>query len=127
MQSDTPHRKDLLVEQLETLRQMSAVYQASRSSFVNRDLAAIQDHTSKLESLSGELRRLNRQIAATSSSPADRELQRDVITARTEVHQLNRVFAALVRRSLRSVTVLMNVMTNATGGHMSQSSFHAYV
>jgi hypothetical protein len=117
MTSDSPHRTQLLTEQLNTLRRLAAVYRESFSAFTTLNLSALQHHVATLESLGQELGRM-----AITSGPVPAELE----AARTEVNSLNRTFAAVARRSLRSNTVLQNII-GRTRDSASGPSFQAYV
>ena len=117
MTSDSPHRTELLTEQLHTLRRLAAVYRESYSAFTTLNLAALQEHIATLESLGRELGRM-----AANSGPIPPELA----DARAEVHALNQTFAALARKSLGSNTVLQNIVAQARSS-AAGPSFQAYV
>jgi len=106
MPADSPDRK------VDTLRRMADVYRASRDSYARLDLAAIQEHTATLEVLS-------RQLAAMPPGTVNS-------AALAEIHRLNRAFAAMVKRSLHSANVMLNVIRAATDVE-DGVRFHAYV
>lgn len=110
MTSDTP--------QLDILQRMAAEYRESFSAFVTLNLSALQQHTSTLESLGRELGRMT-----IVPGPASRELR----AARTEVQTLNRTFAAVSKRALRSNTALQNIIAQARAHQATLPAFTAYV
>jgi hypothetical protein len=117
MTSDSPHRTELLTEQLNLLRRLAAVYRESYSAFTTLNLGALQQHIATLESLGRELGRM-----AISSGPVPAELA----AARAEVNSLNKTFALVAQRSLRTNKVMQHLL-----GRVRESaaapSFHAYV
>jgi hypothetical protein len=112
-----------------------------RESFTSMDLEATREHTSyqrglcsEIASLDDELRTLWRQLAEGSgqkpegvSAPAFtrlfdvdsalqlRQVMDDLAVAQKTVWRLNRVYAGLLRRSRRTINVLINVMANYMG------------
>jgi hypothetical protein len=117
MISDSPHRTELLTEQLNILRRLAAVYRESFSAFTTLNLSALQDHIATLQSLGRELGRM-----AITPCPLPPELT----AARAEVHHLNRTFAAVARRALRSNKVRQHIVSRAQLS-VAGPSFQAYV
>jgi hypothetical protein len=105
------------------------------------DLEAIQEHIcyqkslcAEIRALDDELRVLRRQLAAAAglepqgmgaatfaglfdagSALQLRQVTDDLAVAQNTVRRLNRVYAGLLRRSRRSINVLINVMANYFG------------
>jgi hypothetical protein len=105
------------------------------------DLEAIREHISYQKSLCAEIRALDdelgvlrRQLAATAGLKPDgmsgtafaglfdadsalqlRQVADDLAMAQKTVRRLNRVYAGLLRRSRRSINVLINVMASYLG------------
>ena len=128
----------LLSRRLACLRLLAADLESAREVLVNMDLNGIHEHNTYQEDACKEIGFLNRQLedqwsrlsggaqpggsgSATDTlarrlKPEDvehlRSLRREMDIAQKKVHGLNRVQAGLLRRSRRSVNVLMNFMAN---------------
>jgi len=124
-----------------SLRLTARELRECRKSFTGMDLEAIREHISYQKSLcSGisalddELRVLRGQMAVASGlqpegmSPAAfqglcdagsslqlRQVMDDLEVVQKRVRRLNRVYAGQLRRSRRSINVLINVMANYVG------------
>jgi len=124
-----------------SLRLTAGELRECRKSFTGMDLEAIREHISYQKSLcSGisalddELRVLRGQMAVASGlqpegmSPAAfqglcdagsslqlRQVMDDLEVVQKRVRRLNRVYAGQLRRSRRSINVLINVMANYIG------------
>jgi hypothetical protein len=124
-----------------SLRLTARELRECRKSFTGMDLEAIREHISYQKSLcSGiralddELRVLRGQMAVASglqpegmslaafqglceagSSLQLRQVMDDLEVVQKRVRRLNRVYAGLLRRSRRSINVLINVMANYIG------------
>jgi hypothetical protein len=112
-----------------------------RESFTRMDLEAIREHISYQKSLCAEIRALDdelgvlrRHLAAAAGLEPERmsveafaglfeagsalqlrQVMDDLSLAQKTVRRLNRVYAGLLRRSRRSINVLINVMANYLG------------
>jgi hypothetical protein len=132
---------DLLERRLATLRMLAADLDESRSAYVTLDLRAMHQHTARQENLCTEIRMLDtelqnmkdrlRGLVATGEVPAtldELEAQLDPMSARqlhillgglkaiqVDVRRLSRVHSELLRRSRRSVNVLLNFLAHYSG------------
>lgn len=132
---------DLLGKRLATLRLLAADLDESRSAYVTLDLRQMHQHTSRQETLctevrllDGELQRMKeklRTLAIAGELPttlSELEAQLDPASARqlhlllgglkaiqADVRRLSRVHSELLRRSRRSVNVLMNFLAHYSG------------
>jgi hypothetical protein len=139
--SETQRYLELLKRRVASLRLMAKELRECRESFTSMDLEATRDHISyqqglcaEIRSLDDELRLLLRQLAAVQSVKlegltADKlvklfdagsasqlhEVLADLAVVQENVKRLNRVYAGLLRRSRRSINVLINVMANYIG------------
>ena len=136
--SETGQYIELLKRRVASLRLMARELLECRESFTSLDLEAIREHVlyqkslcSEIRALDDELRVLGRQMAVASGlqpegvSPAAferlfdadcsfqlRQVRDDFEVVQERVRRLNRVYAGLLRRSRRSIDVLINVMAN---------------
>jgi len=131
----------LLERRLATLRMLATDLDESRSAYVTLDLRAMHQHISRQENLCTEIRLLDtelqsmkeklRGLAAAGEIPAtlnELEAQLDPLSARqlhllmgglkaiqADVRRLSRVHSELLRRSRRSVNVLLNFLAHYSG------------
>lgn len=139
--SETQQYIGLLKRRVASLRLMAKELRECRESFTGRDLEAIREHISfqrslcsEIRALDDELRVLRRQLAAASglqmegmsgaafdglfdaySSLQLRQVRDDLAVVQKSVRRLNRIYTGLLRRSRRSINVLINVMANYIG------------
>lgn len=139
--SETQRYIELLKRRVASLRLMAKELRECRESFTKMDLEAIREHISyqrglcsEVRSLDGELRVLRWQLAEGGGlEPKEmnttafaklfdadcalqlRQVMDDLAGVRKSVGRLNRVYAGLLRRSRRSINVLINVMANYIG------------
>ena len=132
---------ELLERRLTTLRMLATDLDESRSAYVTLDLRSMHQHISRQEYLCTEIRMLDAELqkmkerlrasAATGEMPAllgDLEAQLDPMSARqlhlllgglkaiqADVRRLSRVHSELLRRSRRSVNVLLNFLAHYSG------------
>ena len=128
----------LLEKRLDWFHLLAAELKESGSAFTELDLNGMQQHTSHQENLCAEIRFLARELEALQHKiyegleydktrsdlselkdgfePAEaqrlRSLCSEISATQAEVQRLNRVRGALLRRSRRSINVLMNFMAN---------------
>ena len=133
----------LLERRLATLRLLAADLDESRSAYVTLDLRAMHQHTSHQENLCTEIRTLDSELhdlkdkltgsaaaGEISSTLGGLEAQFDPISARqlhllmgglkgiqADVRRLSRVHSELLRRSRRSVNVLLNFLAHYSGAY----------
>ena len=136
---------ELLERRLATLQLLAADLDESRSAYVTLDLRAMHQHISHQENLCAEIRLLDAELqamkgklaelAAAGQIPATRaelEAQLDPASARqlqlllgglkaiqADVRRLSRVHSELLRRSRRSVNVLLNFLAHYSGTYPS--------
>jgi uncharacterized protein YhaN len=141
IQSETQRYLDLLKRRIASLRLMAKELRECRESFTSMDLEATREHISyqqglcsEIRALDDELRVLRRQLALGSGlepqgmsaaafdglfdADCAMQLQQardDLAEVERSVRRLNRVYAGLLKRSRRSINVLINVMTNYIG------------
>jgi hypothetical protein len=141
MKSEVQHYLELLERRLATLRLLATDLDESRSAYVTLDLRAMHQHISHQENLCTEIRMLDAELqdlkgtlaglAAAGEIPAslgDLEAQLDPNSARqlhlllgglkaiqADVRRLSRVHSELLRRSRRSVNVLLNFLAHYSG------------
>ena len=134
---------ELLERRLATLRLLAADLDESRSAYVTLDLRAMHQHIAHQENLCAEIRLLDAELqamkgklaelAASGQIPATQselEAQLDPASARqlqlllgglkaiqADVRRLSRVHSELLRRSRRSVNVLLNFLAHYSGSY----------
>jgi len=139
--SETQRYIELLKRRAASLRLTARELRECRESFTRMDLEAIREHISYQKSLCAEIRALDdelrvsrRQLAATGGLDPDgmsaatfaglfdansasqlRQITDDLAAVQNTVRRLNRVYAGLLRRSRRSINVLINVMASYLG------------
>ncbi|MBI1749427.1 MAG: flagellar export chaperone FlgN [Acidobacteria bacterium] len=127
---------DLLRQRLNALQQMAGALHEGQGAFSSFDMTAIQRSIAQQENLCTELRYIDREqrvlqdrfaaafqldrncadlsAVAGRLQPATaahlRSLLDQIGEAQSEVHRLNRVHGALLRRSRRTVNILMNLL-----------------
>lgn len=131
----------LLERRLATLRMLATDLDESRSAYVTLDLRSMHQHISRQENLCTEIRLLDtelqnmkeklRGLAAEGEIPSslgELEAQLDPMSARqlhllmgglktiqADVRRLSRVHSELLRRSRRTVNVLLNFLAHYSG------------
>ena len=132
---------ELLERRLATLRLLATDLDESRSAYVTLDLGSIHQHIARQENLCTEIRLLDselqnrkeklRGLAAAGEMPSslsELDAQLDPTSARqlhlllgglkaiqADVHRLSRVHSELLRRSRRTVNVLLNFLAHYSG------------
>jgi hypothetical protein len=141
MKSEVQRYLELLERRLATLHMLATDLDESRSAYVTLDLRAMHQHISHQENLCTEIRMLDAEmqsmkgkltgLAAAGEMPStlgDLEAQLDPTSARqlhlllgglkaiqADVRRLSRVHSELLRRSRRSVNVLLNFLAHYSG------------
>jgi len=141
MKREVQQYLELLERRLATLRLLAADLDESRSAYVTLDLRSMHQHIARQENLCTEIRLLDgelqgmkgrlRGLAAAGEMPAtlsELEAQLDPRSARqlhlllgglkgiqSDVRRLSRVHSELLRRSRRSVNVLLNFLAHYSG------------
>jgi hypothetical protein len=141
MKREAQHYLELLERRLVTLRLLAADLDESRAAYVNLDLQAMHQHIAHQENLCTEIRLLDAELknvteeftppnmqGELSSSLSKLEAQMDPASARqlhllltglsaiqADVRRLSRVHSELLRRSRRSVNVLLNFLAHYSG------------
>jgi hypothetical protein len=141
MKREVQQYLELLERRLVTFRMLAADLDESRSAYVTLDLRAMHQHISRQENLCAEIRMLDtelqsmkdqlRGLAAAGEMPStlgELEAQLDPTSARqfhilmgglkaiqADVRRLSRVHSELLRRSRRSVNVLLNFLAHYSG------------
>jgi hypothetical protein len=139
--SETQLYIELLKRRVASLRLMAKELRDCRESFTGMDLEATHEHISyqqglcsEIRFLDGELEALRRQLAEggglapegmsaaafakqfdAGSALQLRQIMDDLAGVQKNVRRLNRVYAGLLRRSRRSINVLINVMASYMG------------
>ena len=139
--SETQRYIELLKRRAASLRLTARELRECRESFTKMDLEAIREHISYQKSLCAEIRALDdelgvlrRQLAAAAGLEPEgmsaiafaklfdadsalqlRQVMDDLAVVQKVVRRLNRVYAGLLRRSRRSINVLINVMASYLG------------
>jgi len=150
--SETQHFLELLKRRVASLRLMAKELRECRESFTSMDLEATREHIlyqrgllSEIRYLDDELRLLRRQIALASggdpgklsdaemanllnveSAAQFRRVGEDLEIAKKTLRRLNRVYAGLLRRSRRSINVLINVIASYTGTYTPPPARNAW-
>ena len=141
MKSNIHRYLELLEKRLGTLRLLATGLEQSRIAIAELDLESIHSHVSHQENLCTEIRILDEELESLKSHLSS-EYQRDIDltdlttlqglldpeserrmrmlaislnTIQADVRRLNRVQAELLRRSRRSINVLINFMSNYLG------------
>jgi hypothetical protein len=141
MKSEVQRYLELLERRLATLRMLATDLDESRSAYVTLDLRAMHQHIAHQENLCTEIRMLDHELhglkgkitglVAAGEIPSalgDLETQFDPASARqlhlllgglkaiqADVRRLSRVHSELLRRSRRSVNVLLNFLGHYSG------------
>ena len=141
MKREVQQYLELLERRLATLRMLATDLDDSRSAYVTLDLQSMHQHISRQENLCAEIRLLDtelqnmkeklRGLAVAGEIPAtlsELEAQLDPRSARqlhllmgglkaiqADVRRLSRVHSELLRRSRRSVNVLLNFLAHYSG------------
>ncbi len=141
MKHEVQQYLDLLERRLATLRLLASDLDESRAAYVTLDLPLMHQHISRQENLCTEIRMLDgelqsmkeklRGLAALGEIPptlGELEEQLDPMSARqlhllmgglkaiqADVRRLSRVHSELLRRSRRSVNVLLNFLAHYSG------------
>jgi uncharacterized protein YhaN len=141
MKREVQNYMDLLERRLATLRLLASDLEESRAAYVTLDLTSMHQHISRQENLCTEIRMLDgelqnmkeklRRLAALGEIPStlgELEAQLDPVSARqlqllmgglraiqADVRRLSRVHSELLRRSRRSVNVLLNFLAHYSG------------
>jgi len=141
MKHEVQQYLELLERRLATLRLLAADLDESRSAYVTLDLRSMHQHITRQETLCTEIRLLDaelqnmkeklRRLAAAGEMPSslsDLEAQLDPASGRqlhllmgglkaiqADVRRLSRVHSELLRRSRRSVNVLLNFLAHYSG------------
>jgi hypothetical protein len=141
MKREVQQYLELLERRLATLRLLAADLDESRSAYITLDLRSMHQHISRQENLCTEVRLLDtelqsmkerlRGLAVAGEMPAtlgELEAQLDPSSARqlhlllgglkaiqADVRRLSRVHSELLRRSRRSVNVLLNFLAHYSG------------
>jgi len=139
--SETRMYVELLKRRLASLRLMAKELHDCRQSLVGMDLESIREHISYQQGLCAEIRFLDHELRVLRSqivgaaglqsdtldnaafaglfdSASAQELRRvigELATAQKNVWRLNQVYAGLLRRSRRSINVLINVLASYMG------------
>jgi hypothetical protein len=139
--SETRMYVELLKRRLASLRLMAKELRDCRQSFVRMDLESTREHISYQQGLCSEIRFLDHELGVLRSqivgaaalhpdgsdnsafakvfdSASALELRRimgELAAVQKSVWRLNRVYAGLLRRSRRSINVLINVMASYMG------------
>jgi chromosome segregation ATPase len=143
MKREVQQYLELLEKRLATLRLLATDLDESRSAYVTLDLRSMHQHITRQENLCTEIRLLDaelqsmkeklRALAATGDIPSslgEIEAQLDPASARqlhlllgglkaiqADVRRLSRVHSELLRRSRRSVNVLLNFLAHYSGSY----------
>ena len=143
MKREVQHYLELLERRLVTLRLLAADLDESRAAYVELDLRGMHQHIAHQENLCTEIRLLDAELnslreklagPATKdglpSALSELEAQLDPASARqlqlllsglktiqADVRRLSRVHTELLRRSRRSVNVLLNFLAHYSGAY----------
>jgi chromosome segregation ATPase len=141
MKHEVQRYLELLEKRLATLRMLATDLDESRAAYVSLDLRSMHQHTARQENLCAEIHMLDsellsmkeslRNLVAAGEMPAtlgELEAQLDPMSARqlhvllgglkaiqSDVRRLSRVHSELLRRSRRSVNVLLNFLAHYSG------------
>lgn len=141
MKHEVQHYLELLERRLVTLRLLAADLDESQSAYVELDLRAMHQHISNQENLCVEIRLLDAELRSLSErftgqntpskqpstlgrlggqlDPASaRQLQlllSGLASIQADVRRLSRVHSELLKRSRRSVNVLLNFLAHYSG------------
>jgi len=141
MKREVQRYLELLERRLVTLRLLAADLDESRTAYVNLDLRAMHRHISQQENLCTEIRLLDAELKSAREKLTDQgapgelpvavtqlEARLDPASGRqlqlllsglkaiqADVRRLSRVHSELLRRSRRSVNVLLNFLAHYSG------------
>jgi hypothetical protein len=150
--SETRMYVELLKRRLASLRLMAKELVDCRHSFVSMDIESAREHISYQQGLCSEIRFLDHELRVlraqivgaaglqpdgldnaafaslfdNSSALELRQVVGELTDVQKRVWRLNRVYAGLIRRSRRSINVLINVMASYMGTY-PPSARHAYL
>jgi len=143
MRHEVDHYLQLLERRLATFRMLAADLDESRSAYVNLDLRAMHSHILRQENLCAEIRILDNELQSMKeklrglatageipSTLGELEAQLDPTSARqlhllmgglkaiqADVRRLSRVHSEILRRSRRTVNVLLNFLAHYSGAY----------
>lgn len=143
MEQDIKRCLELFERRLATFRLLAADLDESRAAYVSMDLGAMHRHIARQENLCSEVRAVDSElqdlkrklsaVAAAGQMPASlgelaaqldpasaRQLQLlmgGLKTIQADVRRLSRVHSELLRRSRRSVNVLLNFLAHYSGNY----------
>ncbi len=117
MARETTLYLQLIERRIEMLRLLAAALRQSHQAIAELNLAGIYEATLQQENLCAGIRFLDRELKAAEGfcSPDTEQFQhwvRQLGAAEAEVRHLNRIQAGLIRRSRRSVNVMVNFLAN---------------
>ena len=127
---------ELLKRRLNALRALEASLRASQNALLSRDVQQTDRFTEEQTELCHEIEFLNRDIRsadevlawAKALKPDNREIaqiRRHAKTAEVQLAQSFMVHSSLVRRSKRSLTVVMSVQAKRNPAYCSPLSYEA--
>jgi len=142
---------ELLKRRVASLRLMAKELRDCRGPFINMDLEATRGHISYQQGLCSEIRFLDNELGALKRQMAKargldperlsnsrfaklfddgsawelRQILEEHVRVQKSVWRLNRVYAGLLRRSRRSINVLINVMASYLGTYTLSPQRHA--
>jgi hypothetical protein len=142
---------ELLKRRVASLRLMAKELRDCREPFISMDLEATREHISYQQGLCSEIRFLDRELGVLRRELAEagglepegmstaaftnlfdagsasqlQQVMDDLATVQKSVWRLNRVYAGLLRRSRRSINVLINVMASYMGTYSPSPRRHA--
>ena len=152
-QSPTQLYLELVKRRVASLRLLAKELRECWPSFTGMDLDATRGHISyqqglcsEIRCLDGELTFLRRHIAQLAGVDPDklspeefaklfdaasalqfRQASDELAGVANGLRRLNRVYAGMIRRSRRSINVLINVMASYVGAYGPSSSWNTYL
>lgn len=144
---------ELLKRRMASLRLMAKELRDCRESFVSMDLEATREHISYQQALCAEIRFLDNELGVlrrqmakaggldseemshaafaklfdTGSASQLRQVTEELATVQNQVWRLNRIYGGLLKRSRRSINVLINVMASYMGTYDPSPRRHACI
>ncbi len=121
MNRDYNRHLHLLERRLGAMQRLRSELQDTQAALVDMDMPRLEKQIAIEAGLCSEVTLLDSELLATRPNEDERapeaaerlsELRRQLAEVQSEVRRLNRVHAALLRRSRRSVNILMNVLAS---------------
>ncbi len=115
-------RKQMQLEHLAQVYALSHSVQSAISAIEKNDLAQIELHVAEQESICNRISCTPLPLTSAPANHFNPQLQQEIRQAYLELAQLNRVYAALLKRAHKSVALLASIYRGHETGYDRGSS-----